>query len=246
MILKNLEWNNSQLLSSISSEITAKDEFLISKYRSIASENSFSTKNEKYFHRDWSVISDDSKTIFSCRRSESVVLTDMSIVLDTLKYSGCLNGSFWSTGYIASKKKYNYGFFEARIKIADIQGLNNAFWLLTADGYEIDIAEIHYPNNLHITLHKWDAGTDHAYGRNLYFKEDFSKSFHDFGLLWLPNRMIFEVDGKPVVAFDISEKILGSAEIRFSTALTPFAGKISSNSEGRKMEVSSIKVIKLQ
>ena len=51
----------------------------------------------------------------------------------------------WSTGYIASKAKYSYGFFEARMSIADIKGMNNAFWMntdnypCTADHFEIEV-----------------------------------------------------------------------------------------------------------
>lgn len=245
-VLKDLTWNKTQLLLSVNSKVTDTDNLLISKYRNVANKTSFSSNNKEFFDTAWRVISDDSYSILSCRRPESVKLTQNVLVLNTMKYSRCLNGKPWSTGYIASEKKYKYGFFEAKLKITDITGINNAFWLLTSDGYEIDIAEVHYPNNVHITLHKWEAGVDHAYARNLYFNRDFSKSFHEFGLLWLPNRLIFAIDGKTVVAFNINDDISGMAEIRLSTALTPFAGRVDRNPEGRKMEVSSIKIVELQ
>lgn len=231
---------------SVNSEVTDADNLLISKYRNVAKKNSFSSNNKELFDTAWRVISDDSNSIQSCRRPESVILTENALVLNTIKYSHCLNRKPWSTGYVVSTKKYKYGFFEARLRITDITGINNAFWLLTSDGYEIDIAEVHFPNNVHITLHKWEAGVDHAYGRNLYLDKDFSNSFHDFSLLWLENRMIFAIDGKAVVAFNINDDISGMAEIRLSTALTPFAGRVDGNPEGRKMEVSSIKIVELQ
>lgn len=36
-------------------------------------------------------------------------------------------------------------------------GINNAFWVVTK-GYEIDIAELHYPGDLGISLHNWTTG----------------------------------------------------------------------------------------
>jgi hypothetical protein len=61
----------------------------------------------------------------------------------------------WSTGYNASKAKFGYGFFEARIKIADIKGLDNAFWLTTDDDFEIDVTETFYPSNMHLGFQYW-------------------------------------------------------------------------------------------
>jgi len=34
---------------------------------------------------------------------------------------------------ILVKAKYSYGFFEATMKIADVKGMNNAFWMTTED-----------------------------------------------------------------------------------------------------------------
>jgi beta-glucanase (GH16 family) len=56
-------------------------------------------------------------------------------------------------GSIISTIKQKYGFFGAYIKIADVSGLNKAFWLVTEDHFEIDIAEIHFPNDVRLTLH---------------------------------------------------------------------------------------------
>jgi beta-glucanase (GH16 family) len=45
----------------------------------------------------------------------------------------CPNKIKWSTGSIQSKAEYRYGFFEATMKIADIKGMNNAFWMNTGN-----------------------------------------------------------------------------------------------------------------
>jgi hypothetical protein len=41
-----------------------------------------------------------------------------------------------------SRLKQKFGFFEAPIKAADIDGLNNAFWLVTEDHFEIGIVRV--------------------------------------------------------------------------------------------------------
>jgi len=61
----------------------------------------------------------------------------------------------WTTAYIASKSKYSSGYFETSLKIADIPGVNNAFWVTTDDNYEIDPSEIHYPNMDGVGVHYW-------------------------------------------------------------------------------------------
>jgi beta-glucanase (GH16 family) len=75
-----------------------------------------------------------------------VVVSGAGLRLKTEVATGCHHK--WSTGYINSKAKYSYGFFEAAMKIADIKGMNNAFrmttedHLETGDHFEIDVSEV--------------------------------------------------------------------------------------------------------
>jgi hypothetical protein len=43
--------------------------------------------------------------------------------------------------------------FDASIKATDISGTNNAFVIVSEDGFEIDIRGNHFPNDLRVTLH---------------------------------------------------------------------------------------------
>jgi len=66
------------------------------------------------------------------------------------------------------REEYRYGFFEATMKIADIKGMNNAFWMntgnqpATGDYFEIDISEVQYPSYDHIGLQQYPAKTNNV------------------------------------------------------------------------------------
>jgi len=155
----------------------------------------------------------------------------------------------WSTGYIISKQHYGFGFYEATIKAADIDGLNNAFWLVTEDHFEIDATELHFPNISRITLHnnnKIDGSFPPAVGFDSRYSHYFYSQFHDIGVLWTPTDVVYEVDGEPVAAIRTNNAIHGKTDIRFSTALMDYAGKVPEHPEGHHMYVKSLRVIPLQ
>jgi hypothetical protein len=194
----------------------------------------------------WSLQSDDSPGLRSCRRPTNVAATSSGLILKTLKASDCK--ARWSTGFMISRAKQKYGFFEASVKIADIGGMNNAFWLVTEDHFEIDIAEVHYPNDVRMTLHNnnnWEIDKDdkhHAVGFDSRFRDDFSSAFHDYGVLWTETDIVFEIDGEPTAAINTNGSIIGAADVRFSTALADWAGKVPDHPEGHSMLVKSLRI----
>lgn len=244
-------WGNPDHPWGVRRAVTDADRALIASYRSHAQqpvlEESFTNPAE--LQSLWSLQSDDNPGLKSCRRPANAVITSNELQLRTLNATDC--HAKWSTGSMISKARQKYGFFEARLKIANISGLNNAFWLVTDDHFEIDIAEIHFPNDIRLTLHNnnnWDTEKNdkmHAVGFDRKFVDDFSEDYHDYGVLWTPKDIIFEVDGEPVAAITTSGSITGTADIRFSTAVTEFGGKIPTNPAGHHMYVKSLRVYPL-
>jgi len=51
------------------------------------------------------------------------------------------------------------------------------------------------------------------------FVEDLSSGFHDYGVLWTPKELIFEIDGEPVAAVVNKSAVHGPAEIAFPATL---------------------------
>lgn len=83
----------------------------------------------------------------------------------------------------------------------------------------------------------------HTVGFGLNFIPDLSKDFHDYGVLWTPTELIFEVDGEPLAAVVTHDAIATAAELRFSGALADFAGKVATDPAGHDVLVRSVRVI---
>jgi beta-glucanase (GH16 family) len=202
---------------------------------------------------DWSLKSDDNSALRSCRRPENVSVKTGVLKLRTEVATNC--HARWSTGSLWSNFRQKYGFIEATIKTGGATGINNAFWMVTDDGFEIDIAEIHHPGTVRTTLHNhndyqlikgdnnWQGAKSDSVGFNNKFKDDFSANYHDYGVLWTADEIIFEVDGEPINIIMTKGHIKGSADIRFSTAVMEYAGKIPVHPENHDMTVKSLRIL---
>jgi hypothetical protein len=227
--------------------VTAADRTLIKVYRSrpVVFSARFTTPEE--LRSDWAPQIDDTVALKSCRRADNVEASDVGAKFRTLIATDC--HAHWSTGSIYTKAPYPYGFFEATLKIADIKGMNNAFWLTTQDHYEIDVGEIEYPNYSHLGLQYWPTSRTEKHagvGFGATFADNLSKSFHDYGVLWTPSELIFEVDGEPIAALNTNGAIKGPANVWFSAALADWAnGPVPDHPEGHGMVVQSLRITAL-
>jgi beta-glucanase (GH16 family) len=141
------------------------------------------------------------------------------------------------------------------MKIADIKGMNNAFWMTTedhaatGDHFEIDISEVQYPSYDHLGLQQYPAKGNKTLqhtgmGWGVKFVDDLSAGFHDYGLLWTPDELIFEIDGEPVAAAVTNNSVNGPSDIAFSSALI-YTG-IPAHPEGHDVIVQSARVYAYQ
>ncbi|MFB9266856.1 family 16 glycosylhydrolase [Bradyrhizobium erythrophlei] len=111
----------------------------------------------------------------------------------------------YTSGILTTQGKFSqYGYFEIRAKIPIGTGVWPAFWLLADDGGwppEIDAVEGRgqRPGDLVMTTH-WRIP---ATGRIESCGFDFAVSgaeadFHNYGVLWQPDRLIYFIDRRPV------------------------------------------------
>ena len=225
--------------------VTAADREAVQSYRAGRKPLAFSTNfaDPAELQADWSLQTDDTAALKSCRRPANLEPSNAGLRMKTLLATDCR--AQWSTASIDSKAKYKYGFFEATMKIADIKGMNNAFWLTTDDNFEIDVAEAQYPNYAHLALQKWPPNKEEKHsgvGFGAKFTENLAYGFHDYGLLWTPTDIVFELDGEPIAALVTKGAVTGPASIRFSTALADWAGGVPAHPEGHGAVVKSLRI----
>jgi beta-glucanase (GH16 family) len=119
-----------------------------------------------------------------------------SVLFDNEYVSGVLT----SQGWFAQK----YGYFEIRAKVPVGTGVWPAFWLLADDGGwppEIDILEGRgqRPGDLVMTTHWRIPATGRIQSCGFDFLlPDAATSFHEYGMLWQQDRIIYFIDHKPV------------------------------------------------
>jgi beta-glucanase (GH16 family) len=97
-----------------------------------------------------------------------------------------------------------YGYFEIRAKIPIGTGVWPAFWMLADDGGwppEIDVMEGRgqRPGDLVMTTHWRIPATGFVESCGFDFALPGAEAdFHDYGVLWMPDRLIYFIDRKPV------------------------------------------------
>ena len=108
-------------------------------------------------------------------------------------------GRSFSSGGINTKNKFaqQYGYFEARLKVAKGQSFLNAFWGKRNDESwppEIDITEV-LGRDVTRTFKTVHYDADHKKNGSSWVGPDFSAGFHTFGVDWGATQSIFYVDG---------------------------------------------------
>jgi beta-glucanase (GH16 family) len=97
-----------------------------------------------------------------------------------------------------------YGYFEIRSKIPVGRGVWPAFWMLADDGGwppEVDVMEGRgeRPGDLVMTTHWRIPATGRIQSCGFDFAlPDAATEFHNYGVLWQPDRIVYFIDRKPV------------------------------------------------
>ncbi len=114
-----------------------------------------------------------------------------------------------TTGFIKSKNKFLYGYFEAEVKLMDAPWVSG-FWMtnVSKDWWtEIDICEnapglSYNRNDLNSNIHVFRAPKDKgnikkhfSRTKKYYFPEELQKDYHVWGLEWTPEYIRFYIDG---------------------------------------------------
>lgn len=123
-----------------------------------------------------------------------------AVLRDVLFNNEYISGILTTQGSFAQK----YGYFEIRSKIPAGAAVWPAFWMLADDGGwppEIDVMEGRgqHPGTVVMTTH-WrifETQKIHTCGFD-FLLPDAVTAFHDYGVLWQPDRITYFIDRKPV------------------------------------------------
>lgn len=112
----------------------------------------------------------------------------------------------YTSGILTTQGEFSqkYGYFEIRAKIPVGDGVWPAFWLLADDGGwppEIDVLEGRgqETGDMVMTTH-WRiraTGAVQSCGFD-FLVPDASRGFHDYGVLWTKDRLVYYIDRRPV------------------------------------------------
>jgi len=115
----------------------------------------------------------------------------------------------YTTGYLETKDRTFYGYYEIESKIAYSE-FDNAFWFTNTgdpnNGLEIDVYEIGphskgYPFYDFMTAHVWgENGDKRHWGSSQIYQTPWkaSDAFHVYGLEWTKDYLTWYIDGSPV------------------------------------------------
>ena len=206
------------------------------------------------FANNWSIFTDDRADLQACRTAASLTVSSAGLKIDTIAVEH--HRARWSTGEIISKASFQYGLYEAYLKITPAAGVDNAFWLTsegdlrdgTGDSFEIDIAETSYPDLVRSTLHRHNLhGGGDRYETGYVYRAhgNLASGLHDYGVLWTPETLVFCLDGQAFQTVETQGTINVPANLRLSTALASFAGQMPDDPVGLAMLVSHVRVVGL-
>lgn len=114
-----------------------------------------------------------------------------------------------TTGFIKSKQKFLYGYFEAQVKLMDAPWVSG-FWMtnVAKDWWtEIDICEnapglAYNRHDLNSNIHvfkapkdKGDVDKHFSRTKKYYFPKELQADYHTWGLEWTPEYIRFYIDG---------------------------------------------------
>jgi len=129
----------------------------------------------------------------------------LAIVQDKKKVQTTIGNFDYTSGVLTTLHKFSqtYGYFEMKAQVPQGFGFWPAFWLLPEVPLpnrpaEIDIMEMimDLPHNVYTTFH-CNYSNGGGFGHE-HVDPNFSNGFHTFALQWLPNTLIWYVDGMQV------------------------------------------------
>ncbi|WP_156791441.1 family 16 glycosylhydrolase [Bacillus sp. SG-1] len=140
----------------------------------------------------------------------NVDIKDGHLVIESNKEK--FRGRDYTSGAVTTENKFQfrYGMVEIRAKLPEGQGLFPAFWMVPSEEDwlpEINIMDFlgQNPNEYVQVVHWENENGERMRDFSHYISEeiDFTKEFHDFGLIWEPDKLTWTLDGNIVFESEV-------------------------------------------
>lgn len=163
-----------------------------------------------------------------------------------------IEGFEYTSGMLTSYRSFaqTYGYFEIRADMPEGKGLWPAFWLLPADGSwppELDVIELigQKPNELMHTVHSDATGSRVSEGFKAAVAD--SGGFHDFGVLWGPEEIVWTYDGVEMARAATPDDMHGPMYMIVNLAVGGIAGAPAQGlADPAEMKIDHIRVYALE
>ena len=157
------------------------------------------TNRERQFYLDARIDPPQLASLAPFSLDKGLVITARPIPEAVRSFSA---GLAYASGLLTTAKSFSqtYGYFEMRAKMPKGQGLWPAFWLAPLDRSwppELDVMEAHGHRlgGYWATIHWREGGGKPKEKGFRITTPDLSEDFHDFGVEWGPERIIWTFDG---------------------------------------------------
>lgn len=203
-------------------------------------------RKESTIEKKWIAQNSSPGHILSSRWRENISIKNGKLLLKNKKEQR--GGKEWTSGCITCKTNNGYGYYEARLRISGASGVNNSFWMSAGraenkNSFEIDFIEVHYPDEIHYTVHDYgiESNSYHtSVTEVLKMGIDLSSKFHVYGVCWNEKTIDFYFDGR--IKWSTNNNVCKHiGPMVFSTAILNRAGSISDNINNTMMVVDYVR-----
>jgi beta-glucanase (GH16 family) len=174
--------------------------------------------------------------MLSTQLAENVGMSDGLLHLLLKKQS--VQGKEYTGSGVISKTEFQYGYYEARMRVPSGAGWHTSFWTMRYNGQNTGIAEIttqeldiceqdsYDPSSYWSVVHDWRAKApdeQKGFGKRIQTAQNLSADFHVYSAEFTPEKVDFYFDGKWVNTVDAKPISHGQQSI-WLTSIAMLAG----------------------
>lgn len=171
---------------------------------------------------------------WSVQKPENVSVADGRLKLACRKESA--GDLAYTAGGVISKRRFRFGYYEARFKVPPGKGWHTSFWTMPADvagtpkfsgpRIELDFCENDSSRlkSYSVNIHRHVPKPHQSFGHKTIKTPDLSADFHVWGCEYTADTCSFYFDGELVAQTDVKDLPKGDMNLWLTTIASPLGG----------------------